>query len=194
VNQLAAVLAPIHAAVGLRRVEVTTMLSVSDRGRAGIGELAGQTARLLNVQSVEHKTFCAQIAFNLLHQSAGPDFGAELRKVLALPELAVDADSFHVSVFYGHSQSIRVTTEQPISVEQARKLLRKATGVKLRDKDETLSPVDDSVGRDEVLVGQIRPLAAGVNGVSLWTLADNVRKSAAVNSVQIAESLLKHHL
>jgi aspartate-semialdehyde dehydrogenase len=194
VNQLAAVLAPIQAAVGLRRVEVTTMLAVSDRGRGGIGELAGQTARLLNVQSIEPKTFCAQIAFNLLHQSGGPDMSAELRKVLANPTLAVDANSFHVAVFYGHSQSVRIETEQPISVEQARKLLRKAAGVKLRDKDETLSPVDDSVGGDEVLVGQIRPLAEGTNGLSLWTLADNVRKSAAVNSVQIAESLLKHHL
>ncbi|MET0378943.1 MAG: aspartate-semialdehyde dehydrogenase [Spongiibacteraceae bacterium] len=194
VVQLAAVLSPIQAAVGLRRVHVTTMLAVSDRGRAGIGELAGQTARLLNVQKIEAKIFPAQIAFNAMQQRDGPDIEGELRKVLSDAGLVVEFNGFYVPVFYGHSQSLRIETERPITVEQARKLLRAAKGVKLRDKADTLTPVGDSVGGDDVLVGEIRPLADASNGLLLWTLADNVRKSAAVNSVQIAESLLKLHL
>ncbi len=194
VAQLAAVLAPIQAAVGLRRVCVTTMLAVSDRGRAGIAELAGQTARLLNVQKIESKMFPAQIAFNSMQQRDGPDIEGELRKVLSNSSLAVDSTSFYVPVFYGHSQSLQIETEQPITLEQARKLLRATQGVKLREKADTLTPVGDSVGGDDVLVGQIRALSGGGNGLSLWTLADNVRKGAAVNSVQIAEGLLKPHL
>lgn len=194
VVQLAAVLAPIQAAVGLRRVSVTTLLAISDRGRAGIAELAGQTARLLNVQKIESKTFPAQIAFNSMQQREGPDIEGELRKVLSNSGLAVDSNSFYVPVFYGHSQSLHIETEQPITVEQARKLLRATDGVKLRDKADTLTPVGDSVGGDDVLIGQIRARSGDSKGLSLWTLADNVRKSAAVNSVQIAEGLLKPHL
>lgn len=194
VAQLAAVLAPIQAAVGLRRVCVTTMLAVSDRGRAGIAELAGQTARLLNVQKIESKMFPAQIAFNSMQQRDGPDIEGELRKVLSNRSLAVDSTSFYVPVFYGHSQSLQIETEQPITLEQVRKLLRATQGVKLREKADTLTPVGDSVGGDDVLVGQIRPLSGDRNGLSLWSLADNVRKGAAVNSVQIAEGLLKPHL
>lgn len=193
VVQLAAVLAPIQAAVGLRRVQVTTMLAVSDRGRAGIAELAGQTARLLNVQKIESKMFPAQIAFNSMQQRDGPDIEAELRKVLGNANLAVDSNSFYVPVFYGHTQSLYIETERPITVEQARKLLRATSGVKLRDKADTLTPVGDSVGGDDVLVGQVRAVSGDGNGLVLWTLADNVRKSAAVNSVQIAEGLLKPH-
>ncbi|MDX9768431.1 MAG: aspartate-semialdehyde dehydrogenase [Ectothiorhodospiraceae bacterium] len=193
VVQLAAVLAPLQAAVGLRRVHVTTLLSVSDRGRAGVAELAGQTARLLNVQGIEPKAFPAQIAFNVLRQGDAPDVGAELRKVLGNPELVVESGSFHVPVFYGHSQSLRVETDQPIAVEQARKLLRKAAGIKLSDRGAAPSPVGDGTGEDRVLVGRIEALSDGGNGLLLWTLADNVRKGAAVNSVQIAETLLKAH-
>lgn len=191
--QLATVLAPLRAAVGLRRLHVTTLLAVSDRGRAGVAELAGQTARLLNVQGIESKVFPAQIAFNVLRQDAAPDVGAELRKVLGDDALVVESDSFHVPVFYGHSQSLRIETERPITVEQARKLLRKAAGVKLSDRGEPPSPVSDGAGEDVVLIGRVDALADGSNGLLLWTLADNVRKGAAVNSVQIAETLLKAH-
>jgi aspartate-semialdehyde dehydrogenase len=191
--QLATVLAPLRAA-GLRRVHVTTLLAVSDRGRAGVAELAGQTARLLNVQGIESRAFPAQIAFNVLHQNEAPDVGGELRKVLDDDDLVIESDSFHVPVFYGHSQSLRVETDQPISVEQARKLLRKAAGVKLSDRRAPPSPVSDGTGEDAVLVGRVDALAGGSNGLRLWTLADNIRKGAAVNSVQIAETLLKAHL
>src|SRR5690606_4519579 len=100
--QLAAVLAPIQAAAGLRRVDVTTALAVSDRGRPGIAELAGQTAKLLNVQGIESHTFPAQIAFNLMACSDGPDVAAELRKILRDETLLVDNWSHYTSVFYGH--------------------------------------------------------------------------------------------
>lgn len=191
--QLASILAPIKAAAGLVSVEVTNTLSVSDCGRPGIAELAGQTARLLNVQSIQPRTFGAQIAFNLMAQETAPDLAGELRKILGDSTLAVDSFSHYVPVFYGHSQVVRLRTERPLKIEEVRKVLRGAAGVKLKERSVTLNPVGDSTGSDEVLVGQIRRIEGDANGLMVWTLSDNIRKGAAINSVQIAEALLKHY-
>lgn len=191
--QLASVLAPIQAAAGLKRVDVTNILAVSDRGRAGIGELAGQTARLLNAQGIDPKTFPAQIAFNSMAQKPESQLGQELRKILGNSALVVDSSGHYVPVFYGHTQVVRLETERPISVDAVRKLLRAAPGIELRVKDKCLTPVGEGAGGDQVLVAEIREMEGVANGLLLWTLADNIRKGAAVNSVQIAEALLKHH-
>jgi aspartate-semialdehyde dehydrogenase len=119
---------------------------------------------------------------------------AELRKILRDETLPVDCWSHYTPVFYGHSQVIRLQTEQALTLEALRKCLRKVPGLKLMPGNACLTPVDDGVGGDAVLIGQIRPIAGVDNGFLLWTLSDNVRKSAAVNSVQIAETLLKAHL
>lgn len=191
--QLASILAPLKAAAGVVSVEVTNTLSVSDRGRPGIAELAGQTARLLNVQSIEPRTFGAQIAFNLMAQDAGPNLAGELQKILGDSTLSVDSFSHYVPVFYGHSQVVRLRTERPIKIEEVRKVLRAAAGVKLKERSVSLNPVGDSTGSDDVLVGQIRRMDGDANGLMVWTLSDNIRKGAAINSVQIAETLLKHY-
>lgn len=203
--QLANVLAPLQRAAGLSVVQVTTLLAVSALGRAGVRELAGQTARLLNVQSVEHRVFPAQIAFNVMPQfdaiqESGYtleelEIAAEVKKLVADEHLVIDAKNLFAPVFYGHSQVIHLQTREPLSAAAARKLLKAAPGVEMLDRSGThLSPVGDSVGEDAVLVGRIRQDLHSPLGLTLWTVADNVRKGAAVNTVQIAETLIKSHL
>jgi aspartate-semialdehyde dehydrogenase len=201
-SQLATVLAPLQRAAGLLEVQVTTQLAVSARGRAGIDELAGQAARLLNAQPFKRRIFPAQIAFNLFPSFDAPQengytleelqTAAEVKKLLADEELVIDVTELFVPVFYGHSQVVRLRTRQPLTPVQARKLLRKTPGVKLVDgAGKCLSPVGDSTGSDAVLVGRIGQPADRPDWLTLWVVADNVRKSAAVNTVQIAEILLK---
>jgi len=203
--QLASVLAPLHRVAGIERVDVTTLLAVSARGREGVGELVGQTARLLNVQSVEQRVFPAQIAFNLIPAYGSAEQGGyaeeesalagELRRLLADEALAVNATQAFAPVFYGHSQVVNLRTRSPLSAAAARKLLLKAPGVKVLDRaNDYLSPVGDSVGQDVALVGRIRQDSDSEHGLTLWIVADNIRKGAAVNIVQIAETLLKKHL
>lgn len=200
--QLATALAPLQRAAGLLEVRVTTLLAVSDRGRAGIDELAGQTARLLNAQSFKRRVFPAQIAFNLFPsfdapQESGYTLGeqqtaAEVKKLLADEQLVIDVTELFAPVFYGHSQVVRLRTREALTPAQARKLLRKAPGIELVDgKDDCLSPVGDSAGSDAVLIGRIAQMPEQPDWLTLWVVADNVRKSAAVNTVQIAEILLK---
>jgi aspartate-semialdehyde dehydrogenase len=203
--QLASVLAPLARAVGLKRVQVTTLLSVSAFGRAGVSELAGQTARLLNAQGAKRQIFPAQIAFNLIPQFDAVDesgytldelqVAAEVKKLLADEELVVDAKSVFAAVFYGHSQVISIETRAPLTAAAARKLLVKAAGVKMLDKAaDHVSPVADSTGSNEVLVGRIAQGSGREHELTLWVVADNIRKGAAVNIVQIAETLIKSHL
>jgi aspartate-semialdehyde dehydrogenase len=203
--QLASVLAPLQRAAGLRRVQVTTLLAVSAQGRAGVAELAGQTARLLNAQALQQKSFPAQIAFNLIPQfDALQENGytleelqiaAEVKKLLADEELVVESKNIFAPVFYGHSQVATLDTRTPLSAAAARKLLAKTAGVKVLDRTgDNLSPVGDSTGQDAVLVGRIRQDLHSSHGLTLWIVADNIRKGAAVNIVQIAEALIKSHL
>jgi aspartate-semialdehyde dehydrogenase len=203
--QLASVLAPIQRAAGLTRIDVTTLLAVSDRGRAGVSELAGQTARLLNAQSVEQRVFPAQIAFNLMPQfDALAENGytldelgvaVEVKKLLADEQLVVETKNLYAPVFYGHSQTVFAETRQPLSAAAARKLLAKTPGLKVMDRAaDHLSPVGDSTGEETVMVGPIRQSLNSEHGLSLWIVADNIRKGAAVNIVQIAEALIKSHL
>ncbi len=203
--QLASVLAPLARAAGLKRVQVTTLLAVSALGRAGVNELAGQTARLLNAQGAKRKLFPAQIAFNLIPQFDAVEesgytldelqLAAEVKKLLADEELVVDAKSVFAAVFYGHSQVVSIETKTPLKALAARKLLAKAGGVKMLDKaSDHVSPVADSTGSNEVLVGRIAQDLNRECELTLWVVADNIRKGAAVNIVQIAETLIKSHL
>ncbi|MFT5447225.1 MAG: aspartate-semialdehyde dehydrogenase [Gammaproteobacteria bacterium] len=205
--QMLVALKPILDAVGIERINVATYQSVSGTGKDAIAELAGQTAALLNGQSVEAKVYPKQIAFNVLpHIDVFQDNGYtreemkmlwETRKIFADENILVNATCVRVPVFYGHSEAVHIETRDKITAAQATKLLRKAPGVKVIDKRNDggyPTAVSESVGQDAVYVGRIREDISHPRGLNLWVVSDNVRKGAALNSVQIAEILVKDFL
>lgn len=189
---------------GLRRIDITTLLAVSALGKAGVAELAGQTARLLNVQAIEQKLFPSQIAFNLLPAfDASTDSGytndelqgaKEVQKLLNAEQLEVVMSQAFAPVFYGHSQIVRLQTIENCATQEARELLA-ASGLEFADSaDESLSPVSIGTASDAVFVSRCAQPLADSHQLELWTVADNIRKGAAINCVAIAEALLKSHL
>jgi len=202
--QMVVALKPIHDAVGIERINVTTYQSVSGAGAKGIRELAGQTADLLNAKPIQPKAFTRQIAFNVIpHIDVFQDNGYtkeemkmvwETRKILCDESILVNPTCVRVPVFYGHSEAVHVETRKKISAHEARELLRKAPGIAIIDERENggyPTAVADAAGNDAVYVGRIREDISHPRGLDLWVVADNVRKGAALNSVQIAELLLK---
>lgn len=200
--QMLVALKPIHDAVGITRINVATYQAVSGAGTSGIEELAGQTARLLNGQPIEPGKMPAQIAFNAIPQiDTFQENGYtreemkmvwETRKILEDDSIQVNPTCVRIPVFYGHSEAVHIETKTPISVEQARSLLAAAPGVTLLEDQELATPVEHGAGTDPVFVSRVRKDISHPNGLNLWVVADNVRKGAALNSVQIAELLLTH--
>ena len=200
--QMLVALKPIHDAVGITRINVATYQAVSGAGTSGIKELAGQTARLLNGQPIEPGKMPAQIAFNAIPQiDTFQENGYtreemkmvwETRKILEDDSIQVNPTCVRIPVFYGHSEAVHIETKTPISVEQARSLLAAAPGVTLLEDQELATPVEHGAGTDPVFVSRVRKDISHPNGLNLWVVADNVRKGAALNSVQIAELLLTH--
>ena len=204
--QMVVALKPIHDAVGIRRVTVATYQAVSGSGRAAVEELAGQTAALLNGREAEHKVYPRQIAFNALPQiDRFMDNGYtreemkmcwETRKILGDDDIQVSATCVRVPVFYGHSEAVQIETAMPLDDNEARELLQAAPGVTVVDEREDggyPTAVHESAGEDSVFVGRIRRDISLANGLNLWIVADNVRKGAALNSIQIAEELVDNH-
>lgn len=203
---LATALKPIADAVGIDRVNLSTYQAVSGLGKAAVEELAGQTARLLNAQSIKTAVFPRQIAFNLLPQvGALLDDGQseqearlsrELRKVLGDDALGVNVTAVWVPVFYGDAAAVNLELKRPLSAEAARRLLEGAPGIALADAaaGEYPTPVTDAAQRDEVFVGRIRSDISHPRGLNIWVVADNVRKGAALNGVQLAELLVRDYL
>ena len=202
--QLVVALAPLHAAAGLERVRVSTYQAVSGAGRSGIEELASQTVALLNGRDAERSVFPAQIAFNAVpHGGDFHDNGYtneemkitwETRKILGEPELAVSATSVRVPVFHGHSEAVSIELRDALSAAEARELLAAAPGVTVVDEHAVggyPTAVTHAAGTDPVFVGRIREDIAHPRGLNLWVVSDNLRKGAALNSVQIGELLLK---
>ncbi|AFC85380.1 aspartate-semialdehyde dehydrogenase [Frateuria aurantia] len=200
-------LAPIHRAVGIERINVATYQSVSGAGRSGLDELARQTAALLNFQEVEPGKFPKQIAFNVIpHIDDFQDNGYtkeemkmvwETRKILEDDSIAVNPTAVRVPVFYGHSEAVHIETRDRISAEQARALLEQAPGVVVIDERKSggyPTAVGDAAGKDPVYVGRIREDISHDSGLDLWVVADNIRKGAALNAVQIAELLVEDYL
>ncbi len=200
--QMTVALKPIYDAVGIERVNVATYQAVSGAGMAGVRELAGQTANLLNAKPLEDaKAHPTQIAFNAIaHAWDIGDNGysveemkmvAETRKIFADETIRVNPTCVRVPVFYGHSEALHIETTDPISALDAADLLRRAPGVTVVD-DPAASPtaVDHAANQDAVFVGRIREDLTCERGLNLWVVADNVRKGAALNSIQIAELLL----
>lgn len=195
-------LKPIHDAVGIKRVVVTTFQSVSGTGAAAMDELVEQTRALLAFREVETKVYPHQIAFNLLPQigsfneegdcSEEVKIAMETRKILGLPSLRVTATTVRVPVLRCHSEAINVELEKPLNANEARALLAAMPGVMVFDDPERkLYPMPlDATGKDEVYIGRIREDRSVEHGLNLWVVSDNLRKGAALNAIQIAEHLI----
>lgn len=204
--QMVVALKPIHDAARIKRVVVSTYQSVSGAGRKAMEELSHQVAALFSGKEIEKEKFPHQIAFNCIpHIDAFVENGYtkeemkminETRKILGEPSLAVTATSVRVPVFCSHSESVNVETERKLTAQQAKALLREAPGIIVADEPQSdVYPMAiDAVGTDAILVGRIRDDDSIANGLNLWVVADNLRKGAALNAVQIAEILIRDYL
>ncbi len=205
--QMLVALKPIRDAVGLERINVATYQAVSGTGKEAIEELAQQTAKLLNAQSIKTEVYPKQIAFNALpHIDTFQENGYtreemkmvwETQKIFEDDTIAVNPTCVRIPVFFGHSEAVHIETREKISAEQTRVLLASAPGVEVLD-DRTdggyPTPVTEAAGQDPVYVGRIREDISHPRGLDLWVVSDNVRKGAALNSVQIAEILVADYL
>jgi aspartate-semialdehyde dehydrogenase len=205
--QMVVALKPIHDAAGIRRINVCTYQAVSGTGKKAIEELASQTALLLNGKPAAADVYPKQIAFNVLPQiDVFLDNGYtkeemkmvwETRKILGDRDIQVNPTTVRVPVFYGHSEAVHIETQHKISADEARALLLQAPGVTVLD-DRTPggypTAATEAAGRDNVYVGRIRDDISHPLGLNLWVVADNIRKGAALNSLQIAEVLVSRYL
>ena len=200
-------LKPIHDAVGIERINVATYQSVSGAGRSAVEELVRQTATLLNGRPLEIEGDAKQIAFNALpHIDSFQDnrytkeemkMVWETHKILEDDSIRVNPTAVRIPVFYGHSEAIHIETKDKLSAAKASELLASAPGITVLDGVETgqyPTAVTESSGNDAVYVGRIREDISHPRGINLWVVSDNIRKGAALNSVQIAEILAKNYL
>ena len=205
--QMLVALKPIYDAVGIARINVATYQAVSGTGKSAIEELAAQTARLLNGQPAESKVYPKQIAFNALpHIDTFQENGYtreemkmvwETQKIFEDETISVNPTCVRIPVFHGHSEAVHIETKQPISAVEARALLESAPGVEVIDTRADggyPTPVSEAAGSDPVYVGRIREDISHPMGLDLWVVSDNLRKGAALNSVQIAEVLIEKYL
>ena len=204
--QMVVALKPIHDAVRIKRIVVSTYQAVSGTGKKAIEELSNQTRALLGMREPAVKVYPHRIAFNCLPQiDVFLDNGYtkeemkmvnETKKIMKDDSIAVTATTVRVPVFYAHSESINIETEKKITAAEVRELLAKAPGVKIVDDPKNLVyPLAiDAVGRDETFVGRIREDESITNGINMWVVSDNLRKGAALNAVQIAEILVRDYL
>jgi aspartate-semialdehyde dehydrogenase len=205
--QMLVALKPLHDAFGITRINVCTYQAVSGTGKEAIEELGGQTAKLLNGLPVEPSVYPKQIAFNVLpHIDEFQDNGYtkeemkmvwETHKIMEDSSIAVNPTCVRVPVFFGHSEALHIETRKPITAKQARDMLATAPGVVVMDERKDggyPTAVTEAAGQDAVFVGRIREDISIENGLNLWVVSDNVRKGAALNSVQIAECLVQDHL
>jgi len=205
--QMVVALKPIYDAVGIERINVATYQSVSGTGKPAIDELVRQSGEALNGRPVESKVYPKQIAFNVLpHIDVFMDNGYtkeemkmvwETQKILGDESILVNATTARVPVFYGHSEAVHIETRQKITAQKARELLAKAPGVQVLDQRRDggyPTAVTEAAHEDAVFVGRIREDISHPRGLNLWVVADNVRKGAALNSIQIAEVLVREYL
>jgi len=205
--QMVVALKPLHDVARIKRVVVATYQAVSGAGQEAIEELRGQSIRILSGEEAgEGKVFPHQIAFNCLpHIDVFLDNGYtkeemkmvnETKKIMGDETIRVTATTVRVPVFNGHSEAVNIETERKLTADEAREILRRAPGViVVDDPQEKVYPLPIMAsGRDEVFVGRIREDISLEHGLNLWIVADNLRKGAATNAVQIAELLLKEGL
>jgi len=205
--QMLVALKPIYDAAGIERINVATYQAVSGTGKEAIEELASQTAALLNGREITSSVYPKQIAFNCLLQiDVFQDNGYtkeemkmvwETRKILEDESIQVNPTAVRVPVFYGHSEAVHVETGKKLGTDEARALLEKAPGVQVMDERQDggyPTAVTEGANHDATWVGRIREDISHPRGLDLWVVSDNVRKGAALNSVQIAEILIKDYL
>ncbi|MGQ0657452.1 MAG: aspartate-semialdehyde dehydrogenase [Chromatiales bacterium] len=205
--QMVVALKPIHDAVGIERINVATYQSVSGTGKEAIEELAAQSAALLSGKPAERKVYPKQIAFNCLpHIDVFQENGYtkeemkmvwETRKIMEDESILVNPTTVRVPVFYGHSEAVHIETRSKLTVAEARKLLERAPGVVVLDEHKDggyPTAVTDATGRDPVYIGRLREDISHPRGLNMWVVSDNIRKGAALNSIQIAEILVKDYL
>ncbi len=204
--QMVVALKPIYDAVGIRRIVVTTFQAVSGTGKRAIEELRQQVSAVVAGNPLERAIYPHQIAFNCF-----PHIGAFLEngfseeemkmvnetiKIFEDPDIKVCATTVRVPVYYGHSESVNIETKQPIAAEKVRELLTGAPGVRVvDDPSKAMYPLPiDAAGQDDTFVGRIRKDPSVENGLAMWVVADNIRKGAATNAVQIAQLLAERDL
>lgn len=205
--QMLVALKPLYDAVGIHRINVATYQAVSGTGKKAIEELVSQLGELLNGRPIKPKVYSQQIAFNVLpHIDEFMDNGYtreemkmvwETRKILEDDTILVNPTTVRVPVLYGHSEAIHVELKAPLTPEEARKILKKAPGIILVDdpkKSKYPTASQHAAGHDEVFVGRIRQDISHPCGLNLWVVADNLRKGAATNAIQIAEILYREYL
>jgi aspartate-semialdehyde dehydrogenase len=201
--QLVVALYPLHKVNPIRRIVVSTYQSVSGSGAAAINELTTQAKLVVEGHSICPHIYTHQIAFNVLpeidvfmgngHTKEERGLVEETRKIMHAEDIAVSATCVRVPVYFGHSEAVNVEFSSPITAEEARKILAQAPGVKVID-DPSVSLYPQpwaATGSDNVFVGRIREDLACANGLVMWIVADNLRKGAALNAVQIAEEGLR---
>jgi aspartate-semialdehyde dehydrogenase len=197
---------PLHKVNPIRRIVVTTFQSVSGTGAAAVEELTLQARQVLDGQATGPHIYPHQIAFNVLpeidvfldnaYTKEEWKMAEETRKIMHADDIAISATCVRVPVFIGHSEAISVEFSESMSPDEARRILAQAPGVKLLD-DPAISLYPQpwsAAGTDEVFVGRIRRDTSHPNGLVMWVVADNLRKGAALNAVQIAEEMVKRDL
>ena len=205
--QMLVAIKPIYDAVGIERINVCTYQAVSGSGKEGVEEVVGQTAQLLNGKPITSKVYPKQIAFNVLPQidvfmengytKEEMKMVWETKKIMGDESIQVNPTAVRVPVFYGHSEAVHIETTEKITVDKVRELLSAAKGITVLDERVDggyPTAVTESSGHDDVFVGRIREDISHEKGIDLWVVADNVRKGAALNSVQIAEELIKNYI
>ncbi len=203
--QMVTALYPLHKVNPIKRIIVDTYQAVSGTGAAAVEELSTQVRQVLNGQTTVPHIYPHQIAFNMLPEiDVFLDNGytkeewkmvEETRKIMHAENMAISATCVRVPVFTGHSEAVHVEFSQPMFPEDAHRILTRAPGVKVLD-DTTISLYPQpwsAAGTDEVFVGRIRRDASNQNGLAMWIVADNLRKGAALNAVQIAEEIIKRN-
>jgi aspartate-semialdehyde dehydrogenase len=205
--QMLVALKPIYDAVGIERINVATYQAVSGSGKEAITELTNQTVKLLNGQDVEIEVYPRQIAFNVIpHIDVFQENGYtkeemkmvwETQKIFEDDSILVNPTAVRVPVLFGHSEAINIETKKKITAVEARALLENAPGVKVIDVREDggyATPFEEATNHDETFVSRIREDISHERGLNMWVVSDNIRKGAALNTVQIAEILIKDYL
>lgn len=205
--QMVVALKPIYDAVGIERINVCTYQAVSGSGKRAVAELTAQSEALLKGEKIEPAVYPKQIAFNALpHIDVFLDNGYtkeemkivwETQKIMDNPSIRVNATTVRIPVFYGHSEAVHLETGKKITAGEARALLKSAPGVSVIDEARDggyPTAATEGAHHDQVYVGRIREDISHERGLDLWIVADNVRKGAALNGIQIAEHLLKSYM
>ncbi len=204
--QMVLPLNPIHKKYEIKRIVVSTYQAVSGTGKKAIDELFEQTRAMINFLDYEKKVYPHRIAFNCIpHIDVFLDNGYtkeeikmvnETRKILEDDNIGITATTVRVPVYFGHSESVNIETKKKISANEVKCLLENESGIKVLDNPKkNIYPLAiDAAGQDLTLVGRIRDDESVKNGINIWIVADNIRKGAATNAVQIAEILAKDYL